>query len=541
VTVTRDIVRTGACNTCHDSLAAHGGSRRSFTLCVMCHQNQTVDPNTGNNLAADVFFHALHYGSSLPTVVAGTPYEVVGHNQTVENYSTVVYPPQGGVLACTTCHNPSQGATQQNDWMTVPNREACGSCHDNVNFATGLNHENLPEVSDSQCAGCHIPQGQLEFDASVIGAHTIAAESPLAPGINLAITNVTNGVAGKAPLVTFTIKDNSGAPITMAQMTGSPNSLSLTMAGPTHDYGYTSFGSTVTTPGYVTESVAATAQCNTVGTCTYQFTHSIPSTATGTYAIGMEGRRSLAINPGTTDEVDTEYGATNVVYYFSVDGSPVTPRRTVVALANCNQCHVQLSLHGGLRNQPQYCVFCHNPSDTDASMRPSAVVASDKTAPAQGINFAYMIHRIHSGVNLVSQGATYTIVGYGGSHNDFTTVLYPSLSPTGAVSYTQSCYRCHTGGSEAKFPIGLNQVTNPSALVSPVGPTTSACTACHATDEDMGHALQQTNAEFGETCDVCHSGTAEFNVQTIHVPTTGTVASARSSADPRPDPGNMKR
>ena len=33
------------------------------------------------------------------------------------------------------------------------------------------------------------------------------------------------------------------------------------MAGPTTDYGYTSFGSDVTTPGYVTESVASTASC----------------------------------------------------------------------------------------------------------------------------------------------------------------------------------------------------------------------------------------------------------------------------------------
>ena len=34
------------------------------------------------------------------------------------------------------------------------------------------------------------------------------------------------------------------------------------MAGPTSDYGYTSFGSDVTTPGYVSES-ATGAQCDT--------------------------------------------------------------------------------------------------------------------------------------------------------------------------------------------------------------------------------------------------------------------------------------
>ncbi len=67
--------------------------------------------------------------------------------------------------------------------------------------------------------------------------------------------------------------------------------------------------------------------------------------------------------------------------------------------ANCNACHVALSLHGGLRNNTEYCVLCHNPSNTDASTRANAVVASDKTLPPQGINFNLLVHRLHDGVN----------------------------------------------------------------------------------------------------------------------------------------------
>ncbi len=199
VSVTRDIVRNGACNKCHDNMAFHGGSRQGFNLCIMCHQNQTVDPNTGNNLAADIFFHKLHMGSSLPSVQAGGHYQIVGFNNTVADFSTVVFPANGGPLACTACHDPAQNAAQQNKYLTNPNREACGACHDNVNFATGANHVNLPEISDQQCAGCHITQGELPFDASIVGAHTIATQYSGAPGINLAITGVANGVAGKAP------------------------------------------------------------------------------------------------------------------------------------------------------------------------------------------------------------------------------------------------------------------------------------------------------------------------------------------------------
>ncbi len=114
---------------------------------------------------------------------------------------------------------------------------------------------------------------------------------------------------------------------------------------------------------------------------------------------------------GTTQQQSITYGAPNKVVYFSVDGSPVTPRRDVVAIANCNQCHVALSVHGSLRNNTEYCVMCHNPSNTDASVRVSATVPADKAAPPQGITFPLLVHRIHDGVNMVADGGSYTVVG----------------------------------------------------------------------------------------------------------------------------------
>ena len=130
------------------------------------------------------------------------------------------------------------------------------------------------------------------------------------------------------------------------------------MAGPTTDYGYTRFG-TATTPGYVTES-ATKATCDANGNCTYTFTHAVPADATGTYAIGVEARRTEVVLPGTTTQQSITYGAKNQVVYFSVDGSPVTPRRGVVALSNCNSCHVSLvaarhapQQHRVLRDVPQ--------------------------------------------------------------------------------------------------------------------------------------------------------------------------------------------
>ena len=60
--------------------------------------------------------------------------------------------------------------------MFKPNRAACGACHDTVNFETGVNHLDLPQRSDTQCANCHVREGELEVtDASIIGGHTIRA------------------------------------------------------------------------------------------------------------------------------------------------------------------------------------------------------------------------------------------------------------------------------------------------------------------------------------------------------------------------------
>src|ERR1700722_5132033 len=83
VTVTRDVIRTESCNTCHYQLAFHGGSRIGMNMCVLCHTPQNADPNTGNTLDLIVMAHKIHMGSQLPSVIGtattpSVPYEIVG-------------------------------------------------------------------------------------------------------------------------------------------------------------------------------------------------------------------------------------------------------------------------------------------------------------------------------------------------------------------------------------------------------------------------------------------------------------------------------
>lgn len=537
----RDIVRTADCNQCHGlpngmtsvtgsaGLSAHGGNRRDVQLCIICHQPQTSDPNTGNTLDFKVFIHKLHDGSGLPSVQSGKPYQIGGPQN---DWSTVVFP--ADIRRCQTCHNPKNGAAQTNAWLTTPTMAACGSCHDDVNFQSGVNHPGGPQIDNTQCANCHIPQGELPFDASILGAHVVPADTsltwplnpdPMVNGVVVKITGVTNTAPGQKPTVAFTLADINGNPL-------SPSALSafnLTMTGPTADYGYTNFGSDVTTPGYIQES-AASSQCGSNGACSYSFQHAIPTGATGTYAIGAEAERTETVLPGTVTQMNVTTATPNPVVYFAVTDSSPKPRRTVVSTANCDTCHANLQAHGGLRNNTQYCVFCHNPSDTDASQRPSAVVPSDKTQPPQGINLALMSHKIHTGENLEAQfGQDYVVVGFRGSHNSFgaafasvpssipnTGVRFPAMGPTGNVHDTAECYMCHVSGSEAVLPIGKNPVVDPQGLENPAPATTSACTACHLNQSAYAHAAANTDPKFGESCDVCHGTGAAYDATQVH-------------------------
>jgi OmcA/MtrC family decaheme c-type cytochrome len=513
VTHVRDVIETASCNSCHDQLSAHGGSRRGMAMCVLCHTPQNSDPNTGLTLDAKVFFHKIHMGENLPSVVAGTPYIPAINAFGSFNYSTVAFPADpGDPRRCEVCHSQTTGAAQATAYLSNPTRAACGACHDDVNFATGVNHAGGPQFDDNLCSTCHIPQGEMDFDASIKGAHVAPTASSLLSGLAVNITKVQNGTAGSAPVVSFTVLNNAGQGIPLSQL----GSISFTMAGPTTDYGYTSFGSNVTTPGYVTES-AAGATCDNSGNCMYTFTHTVPPKSTGTYAIGVEARRTETVLAGTTSQQSIQYGAPNKVAYFSVDGSPMAARRTVVALSNCNQCHVVLSIHGTLRNNTEYCVMCHNPSNTDASVRVAATNAADKAAPPQGINFNLLVHRIHYGINMQAANRSYVVVGFGGSHNDFSSTLFPAMSPTGAATDTANCSLCHVNSSEqnALTQGALNAVVDPQGPINPIQPISSACTGCHVDLPTASHALANTTS-LGEACAVCHASGAAYAVDQVH-------------------------
>jgi OmcA/MtrC family decaheme c-type cytochrome len=478
VKVTRSIVPTAICNSCHDPMIGHGGSRITVELCILCHTPQTINPDTLLSQDMPVLIHKIHMGKNLPSVIAGTPYRI-WHRGAWSDFSDVGFP--SGIDELKTCEVCHQKAPQAANYATVPTRAACGACHDNVNFASGLNHVNLPQVDDNQCTQCHQPGGTTEFDASIKGAHVVATRSQQLPGLVFAITSVSNAKPGQKPSVTFNVKDNSGGAVDISRL----DFLNLVMAGPTADYN-----------GYVSEDVRkATASGPDY---VYTFTAALPANAAGSFAVGIEGYRNVTINPNTVNSQVVRDVGFNKVFYFAIGGAKVTPRRQVVSQALCAGCHDKLLLHGGIRQSVEYCVVCHNPTVSDIGMRKTGDVP-------ESINFKTMIHKIHTGSALTTD---FTVMGHGNSVNNYNDVGYPGDR--------RDCVKCHLPGTyDLPLPDGLIDQPTPRDYLKTQGPATAACLSCHTTKAAASHALTMTST-LGEACDACHGPLADASVDKVH-------------------------
>lgn len=486
VTKVRDVVTTATCLKCHDdeTFGFHShGARRTMEVCVLCHTDATIDPDTGESVGMTIMTHRIHRGKDLPSVIAGTPYQIIGNRQSVHDYSGVGLPQD--IRNCEVCHDQSTDAVQKEAFLLRPTRAACGACHDDVNFASGLNHANgLPQTSDNRCANCHWPEADMEFDASIRGAHTIPAQSAQLPGINIEFVSLTDTAPGQKPVVMFRLKNNAGQPILPTEL----GSLNLQVAGPTTDY------KTLIRESARTDSVASG------DAFTYTFKAAIPADAQGSFMLSADANRNVILNPGTTKEMtQRETAQEHLMEVFAVTDATPVPRRMVVSDEKCDSCHGNLMFHGGNRQNPQYCVTCHFPAATDAVMR------TDATLPAETIDMKFMIHRIHMGEELTRE---FTVYGYGKNAHTYNEVLYPASRA--------NCEKCHEPGTYSVPSPGIEKTAvSTREFYTPIPPNSSACLGCHDTLDAAAHTYLNT-APFGESCGTCHGDNADFAVAKVH-------------------------
>jgi OmcA/MtrC family decaheme c-type cytochrome len=224
-------------------------------------------------------------------------------------------------------------------------------------------------------------------------------------------------------------------------------------------------------------------------------------------------------------DVDTEeLNPDNPTYLFVPDGGDPSSKE-IAATENCNSCHDRFAIHGDGRFTYDYCQNCHNPYTRDQDY-------------AESLDLSHMIHSIHAAEVREDQEDvegeySYKVLGYGerfsgdAATDDFSHVTYPQA--------VNRCENCHNRETEGATEAG-------DWLVSA---TTTVCGGCHvsgiiASDPDADTGLSTYSFEHPPeaaggavvpdgACTNCH-GTNGF-VATDEVHLKGSVLSEKLGED----------
>lgn len=546
----REIVNNAACNACHDVMFFHGGSpdsggRRDIQYCVTCHNPGSVDPETNSSVDMMIMTHKIHAGSSL-----ANGYVVVGFGNTVYDFSNIEWTQD--IRNCGTCHQESDATVPQaSNWRQVVTAEACGSCHDNIDFATGVGHVGIQVTDNGDCQVCHGPnttflggalkaenahkvpaqEAAKDFEYQVLGVAGVQADgSPgavagkVSPGeyplVTIRIVNPATGAA-------YDINDQSLANPFFSKP-GASTSLNVDVAWNTGEFTNVGSGSATATSGTPGQPVqigflANTAACltgvpcppqalgrptaNADGSFSKAALRPVPATGvTGSGAAIIEGRPAVqvGVDPVTSAPVYSRVRVVSVGRPFAITDNVAVARRSVVDTAKCNDCHFDLSIHGGGRTaNTELCSACHNPNITCRT-----VGASGTT------DLKVMTHGLHAG--------TFNSCGH-----DFTDVVYP-----GRVNNCEGCHKANTfypvDGTKV-FATAINagaDRTNPDDDIR-VTPNLAVCSTCHTSTLAVAHMKQNGASDAAtqlsngtpstiETCTLCHGPGKASDLREAH-------------------------
>lgn len=290
----RAVVGLENCNACHVRLKAHGEGRPAdlnVTYCLLCHTSGAEDRNKpsveggtpGITIDFKVMIHKIHNAARLPSVLGVTtktdgtrdytatpkPYKMVGFNDTVIDFSHVVFPvwpnlnigmPRDfgyssltsaqkaiedqilrGATDCNKCHGDPDGAgplaapPDGGLAYAQPSFKACNSCHDDYIWDRPYtsNQTSMPASrSDATCVQCHPASGADPLAVETAHIHPVVNPN-VNPGLNFIVTAVTDAAGGKVDpgdkvLVTFELEDDSGTPVPPSSL----SAINLYVTGP---------------------------------------------------------------------------------------------------------------------------------------------------------------------------------------------------------------------------------------------------------------------------------------------------------------------
>ena len=499
--LSRNMVSTESCNTCHGELALHGGGRKEVEYCVTCHNPGSADANSGNTVDFPIMIHKIHFGKELPSVKTGGEYAIWGFRNSKHDYSAVAFPQDP--RNCRNCHDENNASTPDADnWMMFPTAENCSSCHDDVNFETGANHV-AGARSNAECSTCHVggENNQLRVDK----VHDIS------------------GYADAKALLALRVDGSSLDPI------NNDVQLRFSLINPGDNSVYTQAASAMNFLGrarlYRNQVDADTGFSDA---STYFDLTSLSPDGAGQYALDtnivLGANEVLAFatrirvcthpkNGGLLDCADPaaeNAGVTPVWGNVDATGALVDSEDELAVGAvyeRCETCHADptIGIHGGEYSSLQQCKSCHNNSFLRS---------------VGNLDLKFLIHAYH-GANLDD--------GSGGKE----AVHYPD-----SIS---NCSQCHTN-DQLDLPILANKWAPETATGVYTSSTAFVCASCHlqtqpgaidignlsalptADQSLVGHMIQngaifngsQAAANVTESCAVCHSSDSLAAIDAAH-------------------------
>jgi OmcA/MtrC family decaheme c-type cytochrome len=455
--LTREDVNIDTCNVCHSKLAIHEfprgqpiAARVEVKYCVVCHtaqrgfgrpkvtstagkfaaltETKTVNAATGissYSYTPDVYvgdgevsgdfttmIHKIHQGK-----------ELVKENH---HYAGIVFDNKGfsklggGQRMCTTCHDSKVAPTADNH-RNLPSRQACGACHDGINWATGggstladkaataygaalaaSGHGSGaiggPQTDDSQCSNCHTAQniridhrmenltknntyilpGLAVFSYEIDTAGVNAATNDLTIKFRVLqqIANSSGSVSNVAKTPVTFVAAAASVSNPLAGYTGSPSFLlayTTAQDGIGTPSDFTNAGQKQAQPRSVSiAQLLSTNNAASIGSLAGPdangfYTATILGTSTRAFPAGSK-MRTLALQGYFTQlNAPTDLqGGTGAVARHAISVLKTiagdTARRTVVAADKCASCHEWFEGHGGNRvYETQVCAMCHVP------------------------------------------------------------------------------------------------------------------------------------------------------------------------------------
>jgi len=422
----RDMTTTDACNECHGKIGVttpHGG-RGDVKYCMMCHTSQRANGRTnsastagaftpivkdanGNVTSASTYIADGEVSGDFVTMIhkihMGTKLTKKNYNYAGVLFNDIIYPK--GIDNCRQCHKgdtPAQLALapQANNWKEKPSRKSCGSCHDNIDFATGANAKvggaaHPAQANDQFCAGCHGTSGPYpveQFHAS----DNATVNNPLTPA---GLTNFYYEVASAAVdpatnnlTIRFRIQQNTGsltatksnvvfngtATNPLTGFTGGPSFLlayyqnTANQPSATNSADYNNLGVKAAQPKTVSIGSLLGGTTGTLGTPDANGFYTAVVNSASAFPVGAT-LRAVGLQGYFTQAAGTSGIATATARHALSAVRPVTGdavRREVIDSEKCGKCHEWFEGHGGNRVAglgtvgQSICTLCHVPNLT---------------------------------------------------------------------------------------------------------------------------------------------------------------------------------